>query len=310
MANATSIYRRLTGRNRSVSGYSQLWLAPDHILLVKSTRFVEHYQRFKFTDIQAVVVTTLADRTPVQIAVAGAAALWTLGCFVAGSSLARDFFGITGVLALMLILADIALGPRCRCYLYTAVSRELLPVTRSRAAHRLLEQIRPAIEQVQGALPEGPVEFAKSKKDWPPEIPKSAGLVAEALFGLFLLDAALLLIDARFPIAGMSSLFPVALLGEFLLAAVALYRRDRHGFLYIVIIAALTGTTWDAAGLARDGMNWMRLVAETARQGHAAPAAPPNWPSLRDGHALIAALWRIAAGSAGLLAAWMGRTAK
>jgi hypothetical protein len=52
-----SIYRRLTGRKRTLLGYSQLWLAPDHILLVKSTRFAENYQRFALADIQAITVT-------------------------------------------------------------------------------------------------------------------------------------------------------------------------------------------------------------------------------------------------------------
>jgi hypothetical protein len=52
-----SIYHRLTGRKRTLLGYSQLWLAPDHILLVKSTRFAESYQRFALADIQAVTVT-------------------------------------------------------------------------------------------------------------------------------------------------------------------------------------------------------------------------------------------------------------
>jgi hypothetical protein len=61
---AQSIYRRLTGRARTLSGYSQLWIAPDHLLLLRSTRFTEFYQRFALADIQAVVVTELPARFP------------------------------------------------------------------------------------------------------------------------------------------------------------------------------------------------------------------------------------------------------
>jgi hypothetical protein len=100
-----SIYRRLTGRKRTLFGYSQLWLAPDHILLVKSTRFAENYQRFALADIQAITVT----ETP--------------------------------------------LGG-CRCYLHTAVSRELLaPVSNVHFARDFVALIRPAIEAAQGSLP-------------------------------------------------------------------------------------------------------------------------------------------------------------
>src|SRR6266849_5352271 len=96
-----SIYQRLTGRKRTLLGYSQLWLGPDHLLLVKSTRFAEEYQRFALADIQAITLT--------------------------------EMHGL--------------LGTRCRCYLHTAVSRELLrPVSRVRIARRFLARLRPAIE--------------------------------------------------------------------------------------------------------------------------------------------------------------------
>ena len=59
MAKSASIYKRLTRRKSGLFGYSQLWLAPDHILLVRSTRFTERYQRFALADIQSIVVTEL-----------------------------------------------------------------------------------------------------------------------------------------------------------------------------------------------------------------------------------------------------------
>jgi hypothetical protein len=96
MAKASSIYRRLTGRNRALFGYTQLWLAPSHILLVKSARFTEQYQRFSLTDIQAIVITNLPDRTALQTAAAVAAILWMLGYFAVSLVFAKWFFAVTG----------------------------------------------------------------------------------------------------------------------------------------------------------------------------------------------------------------------
>ena len=52
-----SPYRKATRRHRTLLGYSQLWFGDGHLLLVKSTRFSEEYQRFAFSSIQAFVVT-------------------------------------------------------------------------------------------------------------------------------------------------------------------------------------------------------------------------------------------------------------
>ncbi len=52
-----SQYRRLTGKNRTWTAFSQAWLGDDHLLIVNSMRLVERYQRFAFSDIQAIVVS-------------------------------------------------------------------------------------------------------------------------------------------------------------------------------------------------------------------------------------------------------------
>src|SRR6266851_2934651 len=147
-------YRKLTRRARNLIGYSQLWLGPGHLLLVKSSRFIEQYQRFAFSDIQAIVITTLPDRTVFQVAGAAVAIAWISAVLAVTSLFAKAFFAITGALGLAAMLADIMRGPRCRCYLHTAVSRELLaPVSRTRTAAAFLSKLKPAIEAVQGSLP-------------------------------------------------------------------------------------------------------------------------------------------------------------
>ena len=62
-----SIYTKLTRRHRTVLGYTQLWLAADHLLLLTSSRFAEQYQRFAFTDIQAIVVTQRPPQVVLQV---------------------------------------------------------------------------------------------------------------------------------------------------------------------------------------------------------------------------------------------------
>jgi len=62
-AMSNSIYRKLTPKKRNLGGFSQAWLGPDHLLLIKSSRIAENYQRFSFADIQAIVIQDRPDRT-------------------------------------------------------------------------------------------------------------------------------------------------------------------------------------------------------------------------------------------------------
>lgn len=309
MATRTS-YRRLTGRRRTPLGYSQLWLAPDHILLVKSTRFIEYYQRFALADIQAIVVTELADRTAMQIAMAGAAVLWTLVALAVSSMFAKGFFMATGALGIAIVIADIARGPRCRCHLHTAVTRELLgPVSRVRSARVFLAEVRAAIETVQGPVDHIPMEAPSTPivTDQPPEVPQPPGYLPEILFMLFLLDAVLVLADLRFPHNQIGSALPTTFFAEIVLAVVALVRRagrDSRRVIYGVMIATLACMGWDAVNL---GRSFTLFIMEAARQTRPTPLMS-NWEPLAHGEAIFAAAWRIAAGAIGLIFAYLSRT--
>ena len=309
MAARKSLYRRLTGRRRTPLGYSQLWLAPDHILLVKSTRFTEHYQRFALADIQALVVTELPDRIPLQIALGGAALLWTLAALAVSSLFAKGFFLITGAIAIAAVIVDIARGPRCRCHLHTAVSRELLaPVGRIKKAQTFLDQARTAIEAVQGHIEHLPAEpvYRTALADRPPEVPHSPGYLPEIVFMLFLLDAALVLADLRFPRNQIGSALPTTFFAEIVLVIVALIRRagrDSRQVIYGVMVAALFCIGWDAVNLTR---------SFTALAMEASHLPPPtrlmvSWEPLAHGEAIFAAAWRIGAGVLGLVSAYLSR---
>jgi len=314
-----SIYRRLTGRARTLGGYSQLWIAADHILLVRSARFNEHYQRFALADIQAVVITEEPSRTPLQAALGATALLWTLGFLLVSSTFAKGFFGVTGALALASVVLDMARGRRCRCHLHTAVSRELLaPVARMRIARGLLEKLQPAIEAVQGAVPIERISAIEERTSafaaagpaaavGSPEISIVPGYLAEVVFGMFLINAGLILASVFWSrgTQPVTNALLSTLPAEIVTAIVALIRRgsrDPRRFIYPLIMIGLLGTGWDLAEIGRHFGAWFASVTTAAQRGNPAPIAA-FFSFFDHTHALIAAGWRAVAGVVGLAAA-------
>jgi hypothetical protein len=322
MARPRSIYRRLTGRYRTLLGYSQLWMAPDHLLLVKSSRIAEEYRRFAFSDIQAVVITELAGTEVAQFVGILAAVLWTALAATVTSAFARGFFLITGLWLLVLAVMNLARGQRCRCHLYTAVSRELLtPVRRVRTARAFLARIRPEIDAAQGTLPTdaavlmeaaGVVAAERSAADQPPEVPRPAiGYAMEILFGVILVDAILIPVAQRFPLLGSetSGLLLTTFLAEIALAIFILVRRASHdprraGF--VLTGVALACMAADLFGIGRSAAAWFGQIMEAAQQQQTTP--PPFLLNLSPLWMYFAVGWRVFVGLAGLLTSRMERS--
>jgi hypothetical protein len=315
-----SIYLKLTGRRRGIFGFTQLWIAADHILLVTSSRFVEQYKRFAFADIQAIVITSGPDRFLWQLVALTASVVWTLLVFAVSALFAKWFFGITGAIALGFSIADIARGPRCRCHLETAVSRELLPpVCRIRAAQKFLNRLRPAIESVQGALaPEQAGAIASSPDAGaqpfsPPEIVHQPGYLPEVLFGLFLVNAILFVLSQRLP-AQVEGILPTTVFGEVVIVIVALIRRsnrDPRRVIYALMVLSLLLIGWDAFAMGRSFFGYMGAAIEQSR--HASKAAPPSiasWLAFDRTPEVFAATWRTVIGIAGLVTAVIERPPK
>jgi len=302
-----------------------LWIAPTHILLLRSTRFREHYARFALADIQAVVITELPSRMPLQVALGAVAVLWMFGSTLF-QAYTKGFFLVTGGIALAFVIADIARGPRCRCFLHTAVSREpLTPVARMRIARRFVAQLQPAIEAVQGAVAVGQVPDLEDRSssqslggpsaatfDQPPEVAQRPGYLPETLFGLFLINAALILASLLIHNSEVMNVLPTTLFGEVLLVIVALFRRgsrDPRRYIYVLMMIVLLGIGWDLVVLAQ---SFGRLIIATAenQRGQPAPVLTMiNWTAFQRGHAIIAASWRTGAGLIGLAAAYLERPA-
>src|SRR5580658_7114351 len=52
----TAEYRKLPGKRRGFLNVSSVWAGPDHLLLVRGSRFREEYKRFYYRDVQAIAV--------------------------------------------------------------------------------------------------------------------------------------------------------------------------------------------------------------------------------------------------------------
>ena len=308
-------YRRLTRRNRTWTGFSQAWLGSDHLLIVNSIRFVERYQRFALADIQAIVVSEGGKRAVWQ-------SLVVLICLVAGfasqSSLGRGFFSVIGFCALVVAILDIARGPRCRCVLQTAVSRErLLPISRMPSARAFLAVMIPAIEAAQGnlsaedlaahaaATPQIAPAMLTPK---PPPLDRSIGFTPEVLFGLLMLDSVLVFVALRSSVGVALGLLPTIYFAEFLIGILALVQsRARSATSLAVLIAAFLCILVDPFALSGIAA-WSSLV-NAFRQ---APSVP-QWNlaiGASAGTLLLAAGWRATMAVTGLIVCHFERTAR
>jgi hypothetical protein len=152
MAQTKSIYRRLGGQGATLTYYARLYLGPDHLLQAASTGYSETYKRFYFRDIQAIIIR----KTNLWLFWMMAWLLLALAfAIVALQTIAETaviFWAITGVL-LLGPLINLTLGPTCVCQVRTAVQTEKLPsLKRLRKARKILDQLRPLIENLQGKL--------------------------------------------------------------------------------------------------------------------------------------------------------------
>ena len=145
-------YKKLPGHRRGLVNGSSVWLAPDHLLLVKSQRFREEYKRFYLRDIQAIAIARhgrfhISSRAMV------------LGFFwLIALGMSTAYPRMTGIVwsaafVLVSVWLYISVDRSCICRIYTAVSSDSLPsVYRTWTARHFLAAVQPRILEVQGAL--------------------------------------------------------------------------------------------------------------------------------------------------------------
>lgn len=306
---ANSIYKRLTGKRRGFAGFSQLWMGPDHLLLVRSSRITEHYQRFSFSDIQSVVVTATPDRTVLQVLGVLTALAWGALALAMDSRFAKGFFLVTGALLVALAVIDIARGPRCRCTLYTAVSQEpLSPVSRLRIARQFLSVLTPAVESVQGSLaPERAGQLPVSSPELaaaPPRLVKSSHRAAWILFALLLLDSVLMWTGFHYVLAGGDELILTAYSAEILLALMVLIQDRDHPLRMVYLLAGAAMVCVGADAWATLPDIGRRLFLQAIQSPQAAIVHYPNRV------VYFALAWRVIGGLTGIAALLLARPRK
>jgi hypothetical protein len=260
-------YRKLPGKRRGFFNVSSVWAGPDHLLLVRGSRFREEYKRFYFRDVQAIAIA----RAPrFHISTRAALAAWfalpivfallmpALARVVSSSSIRNAWAGL-GLAALASIGAwvYISAAQSCRCRIYTAVSADELPsVYRIWTARKFLAEVEPLIAQTQGtiegewpAAPEGrtvgPAPVARASFDTTqpaPHLPRRT--LASGLFLLSLCADALARL-APLP-AALANRVPVALELAAAAGAIAVlvqYNRGRlRAGMHRVAIASLVAS--------------------------------------------------------------------
>jgi len=171
MARGEKAYRRLPGRQAGLFSYSRVWLGSDHLLLARTAFFSEEYKRFYFRDIQAVVTRRTERREILGVIFAFAAIFFGVLSVFTDSGWRTFLFVMTGTV-LFALLVNWLRGPTCVCHLRTAVqTEELSPLKRFRATRKVIERLKPKIQEAQGLLapellrPKPPVVFAAAPSE-------------------------------------------------------------------------------------------------------------------------------------------------
>ena len=145
-------YKKLSRHRRNAAGYSRLWLAEDHLLLVTSSGYSEEYRRFFFPDIQALIVRRTRWSTGLNWTLGLSSALFGALGFTVPNEGGIVLWSIAGI-CLIAALINMALGPTCSVQIQTAIAKHPLePINRLREARKVIAQLAPLIRAVQGDL--------------------------------------------------------------------------------------------------------------------------------------------------------------
>ena len=159
-----SPYQKLPGRGLTWTSYSRVWLAADHVLLVRGQTWTETYRRFFFPDIQAVILRRTHTGKIWNAVWGGSAAFFLIIALMLNGSAALVVASLAAPFAVALLI-NLMLGPTCACHIRTAVQMERLgALNRVRAARQFIALVEPLIMAAQ-LEPPAPVT---SPLDLPP----------------------------------------------------------------------------------------------------------------------------------------------
>jgi len=142
-------YQRLPGRGFGPFRRDRIWLADDHLLSIRSSRFVDIYERFYFSDIQGIY---FRDRRGEFLMILAAHLVPCVSLAALGGIFHWAWL-IPMVPLAAWTLAYALLGSQAECRVQTMLGLHKVPAIGRRAVYeQLLERIGPLIEAAQGPL--------------------------------------------------------------------------------------------------------------------------------------------------------------
>jgi hypothetical protein len=184
MPERSTPYRKLPGRLRGIGYGASVWMAPDHLLLVRTRMFREEYKRFYLRDIQAIVMAQrprflISTRS---LAVAFAWLFPWIFWLILPAGFGIAWWAVAAILIGTWLVFSFLFS--CTCRLYTAVSNDPLPsLYRTWTARKFLDEVKPWIDEAQGTLETNWAEAVENHAAGPAEAapPTTPAAAAPAL---------------------------------------------------------------------------------------------------------------------------------
>lgn len=137
---------------RLATSTMSLWQGADHLLQVERDGYDEVYRRFYFSDIEMFSMRIDRRQWTITFGFGVIVGLFVFFAILAGGVAGGVFLGIAGFFLIPMIYNWLR-GPTCVVHLTTAVQREeISSVRRVKGALRLLQVVREATAQAQGAM--------------------------------------------------------------------------------------------------------------------------------------------------------------
>jgi hypothetical protein len=146
-------YKKLPGSKKGfLIGKYSLWQGADHLLHIFSRFGIEDYKRFYFSDIQAIITRKTIFGKVQNIILGCLILLFLLPAYKFGGNWSI-FYGMVSAVPFIILLFNLYRGPTCETRLMTAVQTEKLQsLHRLNTAFRVMNRLRPHIQQTQGTL--------------------------------------------------------------------------------------------------------------------------------------------------------------
>ena len=162
MASEPPEYRCVSRSHFGLNGTASLWLGDDHLLQVTNQAGWEHYRRWFFRDIQALIARRNAARLILNFIVGLGGLFIGFGAILVlsapsttpaertGLIIVATIMGVIAIVFLAVALANTLLGPSCTVYVQTPLgTQKLSALGRVAVFERIVERIRPHLETAQ-----------------------------------------------------------------------------------------------------------------------------------------------------------------